>query len=101
MQYEPIKRSLGHVFNDKPFFRIFFYKFLDILLLRAWYIKKELKIIKRQIGNNVSILDAGSGFGQYSYFISIFSKECKITGIDIEEEQIEDCNKFFNKIGLC
>ena len=98
MQYEPIKRSLGRVFNDKSFFRIFFYKLLDLLLLRAWFVKRELKIIKKLIGKNASILDAGSGFGQYTYFLSTLSKDWKITGIDIEEEQIQDCNKFFNKI---
>jgi len=99
MQYEPIKRSLGRLFKDKPFFRIFFYKLLDILLLRAWYVKRELKIIKKLIGKNSSILDAGSGFGQYTYFLSTLSKESSITGIDIEEEQIQDCNKFIHKIG--
>jgi SAM-dependent methyltransferase len=99
MQYEPIKRSLGRVFSDKPFFRIFFYKFLNILLLRAWYVKRELNIVRKSIGSIASVLDAGSGFGQYTYFLSTVSKGWKITGIDIEEEQILDCNNFFNKLG--
>ena len=43
MQYDPIKRSLGTVFNKKPFLRKMFYKLLDLLLLRAWYIKREIK----------------------------------------------------------
>jgi SAM-dependent methyltransferase len=98
MQYEPIKRNLGRVFGNSPLIRIFFYKLLDILLLRTWYIKSELKKIKRSTGNDASVLDAGSGFGQYTYFLSSLSKEWKITGIDIEEEQIKDCNSFFNKI---
>ena len=99
MQYEPIKRSLGRVFNNKPFFRIFFYKLLDFLLLRAWYIRRELKETKKSIGKTASVLDAGSGFGQYTYFLSALSEGWNITGIDIEEEQIKDCNIFFNKIG--
>jgi len=98
MQYEPIKRSLGHVFNNNSFLRISFYKLLNILLLRTWYVKKELKKIKRIIAKNARILDAGSGFGQYSYFLSTISKGWNIKGVDIEEEQIKDCNYFFNKI---
>jgi len=41
MQYDPIKRSLGNVFNKSPFLRKTFYRLLDLLLLRAWHIHKE------------------------------------------------------------
>ena len=40
MQYDPIKRSLGTVFNNNPLLRKLFYRLLDLLLLRAWHIKK-------------------------------------------------------------
>jgi 2-polyprenyl-3-methyl-5-hydroxy-6-metoxy-1,4-benzoquinol methylase len=100
MQYEPIKRSLGRVFNNNTFFRIFFYKLLDILLLRTWYVKRELKIVRKSIGNVAKVLDAGSGFGQYTYYLSTISKGWKITGTDIEEAQILDCNSFFKKLGI-
>jgi 2-polyprenyl-3-methyl-5-hydroxy-6-metoxy-1,4-benzoquinol methylase len=100
MRYEPIKKGLGQVFNKSPLLRILFYKMLDLLLLRAWYIKHELKKIKKTLGNNISLLDAGSGFGQYSYFMASLSKQWRITGLDIIQEQIEDCNTFFSKIGM-
>jgi SAM-dependent methyltransferase len=100
MKYEPIKRILGKVFNSSPYLRIFFYKLLDLLLLRAWHIKKELRKIRKSIGDNALILDAGSGFGQYSYYISTLSGSWQITGVDINDEQIEDCNNFFSSIGL-
>jgi len=45
------------------------------------------------------ILDAGSGFGQYSYFLSGLKISKKITGIDVKEEQINDCNNFFKRRG--
>lgn len=98
MKYEPIKKSLGTVFNSRPVLRIFFYKLLDLLLLRAWHIKKELRIIRKNIGAEASVLDGGAGFGQYSYFMSCLSPSWKITGVDIIPEQIEDCNAFFKKI---
>ncbi|HOT13891.1 MAG TPA: class I SAM-dependent methyltransferase [Bacteroidales bacterium] len=98
MKYEPIKASLGKVFNNIPVLRIIFYKMLDLLLLRAWHIKKELRKIKKQTGPNASVLDAGAGFGQYTYYMSTFSKGWSITGVDIIDAQIEDCNRFFAKI---
>ena len=98
MKYDPIKKSLGNVFNKKPFLRKIFYKMLDVLLLRAWHIKKELKFVRKEVEENANVLDAGAGFGQYVYYMSSFAKKWKITGVDIKEEQIEDCNNFFKAI---
>ncbi len=100
MQYDPIKRSLGTVFNKNPFLRKLFYQLLDLLLLRAWHIRKELR--KRSHANpevNV-ILDAGSGFGQYTYRMAQWFKKAEIKAVDIKPEQIEDCNQFIQKAGL-
>jgi len=98
MKYDPIKRSLGKVFNKNPFLRKMFYRLLDLLLLRAWYVKKTLRNWKKNIQSDAEILDAGAGFGQYTYFMSRLSKKFKITGIEVKEEQIEDCNNFFAQI---
>lgn len=99
MQYDPVKRSLGNIFNKTPFLRKIFYKLLDILLLRAWYIKREIKRLYSKNRNaEANVLDAGAGFGQYSFFISSYLRKAKILGVDVKEEQIEDCNQFFGKI---
>jgi len=98
MQYDPIKRSLGTVFNNSVLLRMLFYKLLDLLLLRTWHIKKAIRKWTKNNSTQVEILDAGSGFGQYSYYLSK-KKNRQITGIDVKEEQIEDCNKFFKKAG--
>lgn len=100
MQYDPVKRSLGKVFNKTPFLRIVFYKLLDLLLLRSWHIHKQLKQwAKGKREKEMHILDAGSGFGQYSYYLTSMSPQWKFLGVDVKEEQIEDCNQFFKKIG--
>jgi SAM-dependent methyltransferase len=98
MQYDPIKKSLGKVFNQTPALRIIFYKLLDLLLLRSWYIRKEIKKWSRKVGYDINVLDAGSGFGQYVYFLSSLDKTWNITGLDVKTEQIDDCNRFFSKI---
>lgn len=99
MNYDPIKKSLGSVFNSTPILRKLFYVLLDLLLLRAWHIKKQIRIWAKQAHMNAKIIDAGAGFGQYVYFMSSINKSWKITGIDVKIEQVEDCNTFFTKIG--
>ncbi|MCX6286773.1 MAG: class I SAM-dependent methyltransferase [Bacteroidetes bacterium] len=100
MQYDPIKRSLGKVFNKTPILRRLFYKLLDILLLRSWHVRKELRQWARfKTGSGkVKILDAGSGFGQYTYFMSGLRPNNSILAVDVKEEQIADCNTFFGRI---
>ncbi len=99
MQYDSIKRSLGKIFNKTPLLRVLFYKLLDLLLLRAWYIKHELRKKARISQASLQILDAGSGFGQYDHYMSSLGKNWIITGVDVKDEQIDDCNNFFNQIG--
>ncbi len=99
MQYDPIKRSLGNVFNKTPFLRKVFYGLLDLLLLRAWHVHKELRKWMRENKNAANILDAGAGFGQYTYWLYSKNHNWKILSVDVKEEQVADCNNFFQKIG--
>ena len=100
MQYEPIKRSLGRFFAGSLFLRKTLYFLLDLLLLRTWHVKKALRKIARQFPGEASVLDAGSGFGQYTWRMSRMNSHWKFNAIDINSEQIEDCNSFFRKTGL-
>lgn len=100
MQYEPIKRSLGKFISGSVCMRKILYLVLDILLLRTWHVKKALRKIGREISENAYILDAGSGLGQYTWRMSRMNKSWIIDGVDIDEEQIKDCNIFFDKTGM-
>ena len=100
MKYEPIKRSLGRFFAGSVFLRKILYFLLDLLLLRTWHVKKALRKIASQFPGDTSVLDAGSGFGQYSWRMSRMNSRWKINAIDINKEQIDDCNIFFGKTGL-
>ncbi|MFT3884712.1 MAG: class I SAM-dependent methyltransferase [Flavobacteriales bacterium] len=97
-----MKRRLGVVFNSTPALRKLFYRLLDLLLLRAWHIHKELRPwarTQRTRTDGVHIYDAGAGYGQYSYWLSGFDPRWRITAIDVKEEQVADCNAFFQRIG--
>ena len=101
MQYDPIKRSLGEVFNKRPFLRKLFYQLLDLLLLRAWHVKREIRhwAGSQPREGSKQLLDAGSGFGQYSYFMSGLNPAWQVDAVDVKEEQVADCNGFFKKAG--
>ena len=105
MQYDPVKRRLGVVFNSTPFLRKIFYRLLDLLLLRAWHIQRELRVWDRAStslstgGKGMHIYDAGAGFGQYTYWLSSMLPKARITAIDVKDEQVADCNAFFQRIG--
>ncbi|RAU84298.1 class I SAM-dependent methyltransferase [Pontibacter arcticus] len=100
MQYDPIKRVLGDVFNKTPFLRRVFYNLLDLLLLRTWHVHKELRTwATGRRDKEQRILDAGSGFGQYTYFMTGMSRKWNVLAVDVKEEQVSDCNQFFRAIG--
>jgi SAM-dependent methyltransferase len=102
MEYDPIKRNLGIVFNRTPVLRKIFYHLLDLLLLRAWHVKREIKlwIAERKLNkeSRFAILDAGSGFGQYTYFLSGLSPKWFVDAVDVKAEQIADCTVFFTRM---
>jgi 2-polyprenyl-3-methyl-5-hydroxy-6-metoxy-1,4-benzoquinol methylase len=100
MQYDPIKHSLGKVFNRHPVLRRLFYQLLDLLLLRAWHIRSELRKRRRSAPEVKNILDAGSGFGQYSFRMAQWFPNARVKAVDIKPEQIEDCNRFMQQAGL-
>ncbi len=98
MYYDPIKNIFANTIRKFPFLRILFYKILDLMFLRSWYVRKELKEIRKNFGGrNISIYDAGSGFGQYTYFMSKKLRPCNILSVDVKEDWISDCRNFFNQ----
>lgn len=99
MQYDPIKSSLGKVFNKSPRMRKIFYNLLDILLLRTWHIKKEIRRWAKDNKGTRTLFDAGSGFGQYTYYLSGMNRDWKVEAVDVKEEQVADCTGFFARIG--
>lgn len=100
MHYDPIKEYLGRHFNRHPLLRKLFYRLLNILLLRSWHVRKALRKISSSLPAEASVLDAGMGFGQYSWWMAGRFPGWKITAADIKREQVSDCNNFFVKAGM-
>jgi SAM-dependent methyltransferase len=100
MQYDPVKNIFAGIINYHPFLRIIFYKILDLMFLRSWYVRRELKRIRKIFGDRkIEIYDAGTGYGQYVYFMLNNLQPCSIYAVDVKSDWINDCMAFFRKTG--
>jgi SAM-dependent methyltransferase len=99
MQYEPIKRSLGRFFRRSIFLKKLLYFLLDLLLLRSWHVRKALRRLAVMLPSDSSVLDAGAGFGQYTWRMSSRNKKWNIRAVDINSQEMAECNEFFSKTG--
>ena len=101
MHYDPVKNVFASLIKKYPFLRITFYKLLDIFFLRSWYVRRELMKLRKAFGaKTIEIYDAGTGFGQYSYFMSKKLNPTNIFSVDIKEDWIKDAEDFFSQIKI-
>lgn len=99
MHYDPIKKSIGNFVREHRILRPLFYGALGALFLREWHVKRVLRKLFRE--HPISrVYDAGSGFGQYSYYIAKRYPQVGVYAVDVKEEQILDCRRFFKKARL-
>ena len=97
MYYDPVKNIFAKVIRKFPFLRILFYKILDLMFLRSWYVRRELRKMRTKFGTTaIEIYDAGSGYGQYTYFMSKKMSPSDILSVDVKEDWINDCRVFFS-----
>lgn len=96
MYYDPVKDIFASVIRKYPKLRVLFYKILDIMFLRSWYVRRELRNLRNIFyEREIEIYDAGTGYGQYSFFMSKNLRPDKIFAVDVKEEWIKDCREFF------
>jgi SAM-dependent methyltransferase len=98
MKYDPIKKVFGDAVSNNTFLRRVFYWLLDLMFLRSWHVRKKIRELYKK-NAAMEIFDAGMGFGQYTYFLAKRFPESNILAIDVKDEQVIDCRKFFSKRG--
>jgi SAM-dependent methyltransferase len=99
MYYDPIKDSLGGAFSRHPFLQRAFYSLLDLLFLRAWYVQREIRRLFPVFPDDrpIDVLDAGTGFGQYAYFIAANFPNTRIHAVDVKQDYLDNARRFFEK----
>jgi SAM-dependent methyltransferase len=100
MKYEKIKSKIDRLIKGRNFSRKLFYAGLNLVLLRAWHVRREIKNFFKSRDGQTNVLDAGCGFGQYSYFIAKKFRNSNVIGVDINEERIKESEKFAREEGI-
>ncbi|MBE0558172.1 MAG: class I SAM-dependent methyltransferase, partial [Proteobacteria bacterium] len=98
MRYDPIKDAIGRAVRGNTLLRKSFYALLGLAFLREWHVKRELRRIHR-LRPFTAMFDAGTGFGQYSYFCIRQFQPKSILAVDVKKEYIADLDTFFRSIG--
>ncbi|MCH8245735.1 MAG: class I SAM-dependent methyltransferase [Bacteroidetes bacterium] len=102
MDYDPIKNRFGDLIAQRPWLTRLFYAALQLFFLRNWYVRRELNRVIRQDSNreNLRVLDAGTGFGQFSFYLAKKFPGLLIEAIDVKDEYLERAKHFFDSQGL-
>lgn len=93
MKYDKVKDKFAAVIDRFPILRKLFYLLLDMLLLRQWYVKREIKKYF-STGKQLRFYDAGAGFGQYSYFILKKFKKAKVHAVDLKTDYMDSFARY-------
>jgi SAM-dependent methyltransferase len=98
VDYDPVKDRLGAVAWRSPARTRAFYRALDLVFLRAWYVRRRLRALLRPLaGRPVRVLDAGTGFGQYAWFLAKAFPNAEITAVDVKEDYLARARAFFDQ----
>lgn len=102
MDYDPIKDRLGDVFTRSPRLNKAFYRLLDTVFLRAWYVQRELRALIETFPEDrpVRVLDAGTGFGQYAYFLLDAFPHTEVVAVDVKADYLATARRFFDQTPL-
>jgi SAM-dependent methyltransferase len=102
VDYDPIKDRLGGLFTRSKTSHRLFFRLLDLVFLRAWYVHRRLRALLAQIpaSREVRILDAGTGFGQYAYFLLREFPNARITAVDVKQDYLDQAARFFRQVDM-
>ena len=99
MDYDPIKDRLGAWCSQHPWLQRLFYGALNAFFLRAWYVRREVRRVLDAYPSTrpVSVLDAGTGFGQYAYFVAREYPNAHVRAVDIKPLYLDRARTFVNQ----
>ena len=96
MDYDPVKDRLGSFFWASPLRTRAFYRTLDAVFLRSWYVRRALRQIigRAPAGRPFRVLDAGTGFGQYTYWLLRTFEHVEVVAVDVKRDYLDRAEAF-------
>ena len=85
VEYDPVKKRLADLIRGHALLRRWFFAGLGVVFLREWYVKRAIRKLPLSRKDALAILDAGAGFGQYSYYCAKRFPRAEILALDIED----------------
>lgn len=97
IQYDPLKDKFARIVKKSRFLRRLFYFLLDLFFLRSWHIRHLIKNRGEKFdrAGTWTLLDAGSGFGQYDRFLLSQFDQVQIHSVDVKEDYLKDNRYYF------
>ena len=97
MDYDPVKDRLGSFFWASPLRTKAFYRTLDAVFLRSWYVRRTLReIIGAAPAGPFRVLDAGTGFGQYTYWLLRSFPDVEVVAVDVKQDYLDRAKAFMD-----
>jgi SAM-dependent methyltransferase len=100
LDYDPVKARIEVLLGGSVLPRKLFFAAMDRLFLRSRYVARELSLLGSGRFRPLEILDAGSGFGQYSVRMARTFPEARVTGVDVKRDLVESGNRFVKAAGI-
>ena len=95
MTFTEIARTIG----KKIWLREVAYQLITLTTLREWYIRRTLARYL-PVSHDFDFLDAGSGIGQHAIRIGRSCPGARVTAVERDRRQVEDCIHYVKRIGL-
>ncbi|MEL6615393.1 MAG: class I SAM-dependent methyltransferase [Bacteroidota bacterium] len=100
MDYDPVKDRLGAFFWKTPTRTKAFFRTLDAVFLRSWYVRRALREIIGASGATrqrpFRVLDAGTGFGQYAYWLVKTFPHVEVLAVDVKQDYLDRARAFMD-----
>lgn len=100
MDYDPIKDRLVTVFERSTVGYRLFLGILHLVFLRAWYVRRALRKFLSRGGATVEVLDAGTGFGQFTTWLLRADERVRVTAVDIKQDYLARLEHHLERSGL-
>ncbi len=102
MDYDPVKDRLVRRFERSTLLYRIFLGVLHVVFLRAWYVRDALRraLSAAPDGRPFRVLDAGTGFGQFTDWLLRSDGRVVVTAVDIKDDYLERLRAYLRRTGL-
>lgn len=100
MDYDPVKDRFGDLVAGSRWRTRVFFGLLHLFFLRAWHVRRALRQALGPSDSQARMLDAGTGFGQFAWWIVRRWKRVNIHAVDIKQDYLDRAEAFLRQEGL-